>query len=278
MLRSLEDLKQYGIHATDGDVGHVKDFYFDDIGWAIRYLVVDTSEWLPGRKVLISPFSVGKPNWGNKTLPVRITQEQVKKSPNIDTNKPVSRQHEDEFLGYYGYPYYWGGAGLWGAGMYPGEVLAGPRSADSPAFEKSEAGMRKDVRSKAEKQHDKDDSHLRGCKEVIGYHILASDGEIGHVSEMLVDEKTWAIRYLIVDTSNWWMGHKVLIAPLWIDQVLWPDHRVTVNLTRKQIQDATPYDATVKFDRVQESAIYQHYGRVGYWENEHINPEYEAYD
>jgi sporulation protein YlmC with PRC-barrel domain len=278
MLRSLEDLKQYGIHATDGDVGHVKDFYFDDVGWVIRYLVVDTSAWLPGRKVLISPFSVGKPNWGDKTLPVQITQEQVRKSPNIDMDKPVSRQHEDEFLGYYGYPYYWGGAGLWGAGMYPGEILATPTSPDTPAFENSDPVTRNDTRSKAEQHHDKGDSHLRGSTEVIGYHIMASDGEIGHVSEMLVDEKTWAIRYLIVDTSNWWMGHKVLIAPLWIDQVLWPDQRVTVNLTRKQIQDATPYDASVKFDREQESAIYQHYGRTGYWENEHSNPAYEAYD
>ncbi len=273
MLRSLKDLKQYAVHAIDGDIGHVRDFYFDDSQWTVRYLILDTSEWLMGHQVLISPYSFGKPDWNKQSLPVNITREQVKKSPSIDTDKPVSRQHEGEFLGYYGYPYYWGGSGLWGGGMYPTDILANLTSRDGPIFNKSGSG-----RSKAEQQRDRDQSHLRSCKEVIDYHVHASDGDIGHVSDMLVDQKTWAIRYLIVDTSNWWMGHKVLIAPLWIEQINWPDKKVTVDLTRQQIKDAVTYDPSIDYDRNHETALFQHYGKANYWELEQTDPAYEAYD
>src|SRR5664279_428506 len=119
MLRSMNDLEDCVIHATDGSIGQVKDLYFDDKAWVIRYLVVDTGSWLSSRNVLISPIAIGHPNWTEKVLPVSITKEQVKNSPSIDTDKPVSRQHEMRYLGYYGYPLYWGGAGLWGGGMYP---------------------------------------------------------------------------------------------------------------------------------------------------------------
>jgi hypothetical protein len=118
MLRSTQDLEHYSIGATDGDIGHVKDFYFDDDAWVVRYLVVDTGTWLTGRRVLISPISLREPNWIERTLPVAITREQVKNSPDIDTHKPVSRQEENLYLGYYGLPGYWGGAGMWGDGMY----------------------------------------------------------------------------------------------------------------------------------------------------------------
>jgi len=268
MLRSLDDLKQYAIHATDGDIGRVSDFYFDDVGWAIRYLVVDTGSWLTGRKVLITPISIGKPGWPNKTLPVAITMEQVKNSPDIDTEKPVSRQHEGEFLGYYGYPDYWDGAGLWGAGVYPGMMVPGLSNDELLRLPTRGRVDDRTRQFKPSPEHKADDVHLRSCREVSGYHIHASDGDIGHVSGMLVDEQTWAIRYLIIDTSNWWLGHQVLIAPLWIDQIQWPEEQVSVNLTRQQIQDAMTYDATVRLERTQETEMHEHYGRVGYWEHE----------
>jgi len=276
MLRSLDDLKQYAIHATDGDVGRVSDFYFDDVAWAIRYLVIDTGSWLMGRKVLITPITVGKPNWPNKTLPVGITREQVKNSPDISTEKPVSRQHESEFLSYYGYPDYWGGAGLWGQGIYPGMMM--PQLSNDHLLTTSPEVDGNTMPIRPGQKHQQDDVHLRSCREVTGYHIHASDGDLGHVSGMLVDEHTWAIRYLIVDTSNWWLGHRVLIAPLWIDQVLWPEQKVTVNLTRSQIQEAMTYDDTVKLNRNQEAELHEHYGRVAYWENEPHDAEFDAYD
>jgi PRC-barrel domain len=264
MLRSMNDLEDYAIRATDGIIGHVKDFYFDDEAWVIRYLVVDTGSWLSSRKVLISPIALGHPDWAKKILPVSITKEQVKNSPEIDTEKPVSRQHETRYLGYYGYPSYWGGAGIWGGGAYPGMMMTGFGGFSSTPHaarpEAQEAYARADAA-----RHQDDDLHLRSCKAVMDYHIEATDGDIGHVQGLLVDEETWAIRYMVVDTSNWWLGHKVLIAPQWIKNVSWPEATVSVDLTRQAVKDAPPYDPAVQLDRRQETGIYQHYGRPGYW-------------
>ncbi|BBP04990.1 hypothetical protein TPL01_25810 [Sulfuriferula plumbiphila] len=264
MLRSMNDLEDYAIRATDGTIGHVKDFYFDDEAWVIRYLVVDTGTWLSSRKVLISPIAIGHPNWTEKLLPVSITKEQVKNSPAIDTEKPVSRQHEIEYLGYYGYPLYWGGAMPWGGGIYPNMMMPGYAGfvstphAERPEVEESHA--RTDAA-----RHQDDDPHLRRCKTVMTYHIQATDGDIGHVQGLLVDEETWSIRYMIVNTSNWWLGHQVLIAPQWIQDVSWPDATVSINLTRQAVKDAPPYDSAAQLDREQEMGIYKHYGLVGYW-------------
>ncbi|MGP1680615.1 MAG: PRC-barrel domain-containing protein [Burkholderiales bacterium] len=266
MLRNMNDLEGYAIRATDGIVGQVKDFYFDDKAWVVRYLVVDTGTWLLSRKVLISPIAIGHPNWAEKILPVSITKEQVKNSPDIDTDKPVSRQHEMQYLGYYGYPYYWGGAGLWGGGMYPNIMMPGDVGFVSTPHELQSEAQKAYVNAEAARHQD-DDPHLRSCKAVAGYHIHATDGDIGHVQGLLVEEDTWAIRYMIVDTSNWWLGHQVLIAPQWIQDVSWPDAKVSVNLTRQAVKDAPVYDPAVQLERSQESSIYKHYGRPGYWED-----------
>jgi hypothetical protein len=265
MLRSAVDLLEYTIKASDGVIGHIKDLYFDDKAWVIRYLVVDTGSWLSSRKVLISPIALGRPDRQAKELPASISKAQVKDSPNIDTEKPVSRQHELQYFAYYGYPYYWDGAGLWGEGSYPGPSLSGfgYSSADAERRAK-QAGY---ARAGADKQ-DGDDPHLRSCKVVRGYHIQASDGDIGHVESLIVDEETWAIRYLIVEASNWWIGHKVLIAPPWIGEVSWEKSTVSVNLTRDAIRHSPPYDPGMLLDREQETGIHAHYGHNGYWVSE----------
>ena len=267
MLRSMKDLQDYVIRATDGIIGHVRDFYFDDEAWVVRYLVVDTGTWLSNRKVLISPIAIGHPNWMERELPVSITKEQVKNSPDIDTQKPVSRQHEMRYLGYYGYPYYWGGAGLWGAGLYPNMMMPGYAGfVPAPNAEQREA---ENAYARADAtRHQNDDPHLRDCKAVMKYHIEATDGDIGHIQDLLVEEETWAIRYIIVNTSNWWLGHQVLIAPQWIQDVNWYDATISVNLTRQALKDAPPYDSAVSLDREQEALIHEHYARAGYWATE----------
>jgi hypothetical protein len=255
MLRSNQELEKYVIGASDGSVGRVKDFYFDDRRWVVRYLVVDTEAWLPGRKVLISPYSVGVADDKAHVLPVSITKQQVKDSPSIDWEKPVSRQHEIQYLGYYGYPYYWGGAGLWGEGAYPGMMMTGVGygGGDLP-YRDAEATEDRAA-----------DPHLRSCEALTKYHVHASDGDIGHVQAFLIDEQSWAIRYVVVNTSNWWVGHAVLIAPEWIEDVSWSEGKLTVNLTRVAVQEAPPYDANVPLDRDAEVGIYKHYGQTGYW-------------
>lgn len=263
MLRNMKDLKDYAIGATDGHIGHVKDLYFDDDRWVIRYLVVDAGSWLSSRKVLISPMSIREPNWLARILPVGITKEQVRNSPDIDTDRPVSRQHEMEYLGFYGYPNYWGGVGMWGEGLYPYGLVPGYAGFGSDDVERKreEAAYAKAERAR----HRNDDPHLRSCNAIIGYQLHATDGDLGHVAGMLVDDETWAIRYLIVSTSNWWLGHKVLIAPQWITGVRWSDQSVTVDLNRDRVKAAPTYDSTALLNRQRELGLYQHYGRTGYW-------------
>lgn len=259
MLRSMKAMEDYTIGATDGIIGRVQDFYFDDEAWVIRYLVVDCGETGKGRKVLISPISVGRPNWSEKILPVSLTCSQVAGSPDIDTDKPVSSQQEMGYLGYYGYGNYWGGGGLWGAGLYP-DVLQAGLSSTNPA---------------ALAQHRHDDPHLRSANAVMRYYVQASDGDIGHVEGFLVDEASWAIRYLVVNTSNWWIGHKMLVAPQWIEAINWAECKVSVGMTRQAVNRAPPYDPATSLDRGQEEALHTHYGRSGYWplEGKHRSTE-----
>lgn len=264
MLRSLKALEKCVIGATDGDIGQVKDLYFDDHAWAVRYLSVDTGSWLSGREVLISPIAIHKPDWPAHRLPAAITQDQVKNSPDIDTDKPVSRQHEVRYLGYYGYPTYWGGAGMWGGGMVPMAMYPGYAGLPGGAAEREKA-----IEDNAKVEHARhrdDDPHLRSCTAVVGHHIQATDGEVGHVEGFLVDDETWAIRYLVVNTSNWWLGHRVLIAPQWIGGVHRSDQTVTVDLGREAVKAAPAYDPSAELDRQRESGLYTHYGRPAYWQ------------
>jgi hypothetical protein len=256
MLRNSQELKSYTIAATDGEVGKVADVFFDDHSWVVRYLVVDTGSWLTSRKVLISPYAAQRADWDSKLLCVSLTREQVKGSPDIDTDMPVSRQHEMDYADYYRYPYYWGALGFWGDGLY--YPVEPERSVEAEQHAKAERERRQG-----------DDPRLRSCKSVMGYQIRATDGDIGHVQGMLVDEGTWAIRYLVIDTSNWWMGHKVLIPPEWIAEVNWADSSVTVNLSREKVKNSPRYESTEDLNRSQELELYSHYGRPNYWEREH---------
>ncbi len=269
MLLKVKDLENFSIGATDGVIGGVKDFYFDDEAWGIRYLDVETGEWLSSRRVLISPYSIRALDAHSTTFSVAITKEQVRNSPPIDTHRPVSRQYETDYLGYYGYPAYWGGAGLWGGYAYPflpamGTAGVGYDGARYDYLGGRFVGMRPEL-DRAEPPRKDDDPHLRSCNAVTGYHVHANDGDIGHVEGFIVDTGTWAIRYVIVNTSNWWLGHLALVAPEWIDSVTWAERRLLVDLTRQQVKDAPPYDASVAIDRAAEERIYSYYGRDSYW-------------
>jgi hypothetical protein len=263
MLRNLKELHDYAIGAIDGNIGHIKDLFLDDEAWVVRYLVIETGGWLSGRKVLVSPMAIDNPDWANRRLLVSITKEQVQNSPDFDSEKPVTRQHEMDYSGYYGYPYYWGGTGYWGAGMYPNMVMSSTGGFGTQRDIGEEA---QNARACAEARRDEStDPHLRSCNAVKGYHIHASDGDIGHVSGMLIDDETWAVRYLIIDTSNWWLGHQMLVAPQWIEGISWADHTVSIRMTRQAVENAPAYDPTAKLAREDEARLYEHHGRTGYW-------------
>jgi sporulation protein YlmC with PRC-barrel domain len=247
MLRAASNLKGMSIAATDGDIGSVQDLYFDDMSWTIRYLVVDTGTWLPGRKVLISPMSVAAGDRSH-AVPVRLTKSQVESSPSVDADKPVNRQYEEEYSQYYGYPYYWSGPYRWGAVPYPGESTWTAEA--MPAALIAGGG----------------DPALRSVRDVTGYYIEASDGDIGHVEDFLVDDREWAIRYMVVDTRNWWPGKKVVVSPGWISRVSWVDSKVYVDLSRDGVQTAPEYDSDRIVEREYETRLFKHYGRRNYWE------------
>ncbi len=255
MLRSVEELNGYTVEATDGEVGSVAEFYFDDDNWTIRYLIADTGSWLMGRRVLISPLALGTVDWESQKLPVNMNKERVENSPGIDTDKPVSRQHEMVYSDYYGYPYYWGGPYLWGPATYP----PGYRGTYSPARPST---VEKELDAAKRQQND---VHLRSTKEVTNYYIEALDGDIGHVKDFLIDDESWTIRYLVIDTRNWWPGKKVLVSPEWIRSVSWRDSKVHVDLSREAIKNGPEYDEHALPGRDYEKRLYDHYGRHDYW-------------
>jgi len=249
MLRSVKSLGGMSIQALDDQIGSVSDFYFDDQLWTVRYLVVDTGYWLPGRKVLLSPATIGALLGDSKSLPVMLTKEQIKNSPEIREDLPVSRQHEIALAKHYGWPYYWSD---YAAAVSVGSVAYLPPLKTNPPAEPS-------------KSPNELNYHLRSASEVTGYSISAVDGEIGHVEDFIVEDEIWMIRYMVIDTKNWVPGRKVLISPNWISGVVWQEKQVNVELLRDVIRECPEYDPKDPVNREYEVRLYDYYGRPAYW-------------
>jgi uncharacterized protein YrrD len=227
MLRSIKQLYGDKLSTPDGEIGRVKDFYFDDRQWVVRYVVVDTGGWLPGRQVLISPHAFGHFHQDADCLLVGLTRKQIEDSPPIESHKPVSRQYEEEYYRYYGWPSYWGGWELWGGASYP--VV--PPWPVNDRRERGEGGG----------SSNGDDPHIRSTRSVAGYHIHTSDGAIGHVSDFLVDDRSWAVRHLAVETGHWYHGKEIVISPGDIERISYEESTIFVNVTRAAIHDAPSY-------------------------------------
>jgi hypothetical protein len=236
MLQSARKCKAMALAARDGRIGHVREFYFDDHDWAIRYLVAQAGNWLTGRLVLISPHSLGQPDYEEKTIPVDLLRDQVRQSPSPETDRPVSRQFEVDYYRYFGWPYYWVGPYLWGPSPYPLQ----PSGARADEAETDEALAPGGGQELGRPPHG--DPHLRSTDEVDGYHIHARDGEIGHVEDFLFDDRDWAIRFVVVDTRNLWGGKWVLVPPAWIRGIRWEDRKLDVDAARDDLRNAPSYD------------------------------------
>jgi uncharacterized protein YrrD len=248
MLYKANTLKGYTLNSLDGDIGTVKEFYFDDQHWAIRYLVAETGNWLLNRQVLISPYAMVAVNKEEQCIEINLTKKQIEESPSLDSDKPVSRQFEDAYYGFYGWPLYWGGPYMWGA--YPFIVRDPEKLKEDPHVEKTW------------------DPYLRSTNDVKNHHIQAADGEIGHVEDFVIDDETWAIRYLIIDTRNWWPGKKALISTQWIERVSWLESKVFVNLPGETIKQSPEYTGESLLTREYEILLHIHYKRQGYWVEE----------
>lgn len=249
MLRSLKELEGYSISATDGDLGRVENFLLDDECWTVRYLIAAPGGFLGGKRVLISPLSFGHADWVARRFHVSLTMDRVRNSPSVDTEKPVSRQQERDYDRYFGYSSYWGSVGPWGEGPSPAWLAA--KSWVEPVLDPADAGA---------------DVHLRSASEVRGYHIQGRDAEIGHVNDFAIDDETWEVRYLVVDTSNWWLGKKVLVAPQWATRVSGEREKVYVDLTRQSIKDCPAWNAADAINREYEARLYAYYQRPAYWD------------
>jgi hypothetical protein len=214
--------------ASDGEIGHVKDFYFDDQNWAVRYVVADTGSWLSGRKVLISPHAFGSLHQAGKLLLVNLTRKQIEDSPSIESHKPVSREYEEEYYRYYGWPYYWQGDGLWGMSGFP--ILELPAKP-----------LPGELASASGRSPERADAHLRSTQAVNGYHLQASDGTIGHICDFMMDDQSWAIRQLVIKTGHRFSGKEVQIPTSQVDRISYEKSTVFVNLTREAVEQSSAH-------------------------------------
>lgn len=206
MLRNLNSLLGSVIRAVDGDLGHVHDFLFDDRGWTIRYIVVEAGNWISSQQVLVSPTAAGKPDWDKRVVPVNLTMDQVRKSPDVDTATPVSRQEEIAMSQYYGWPAYWSMDPPLVPVVVPGHVIP----ADG-------------------------DPHLRSMREVITYQVQAVDGELGNMDDLIMEDSTWYIRYLVANTGSWLSGQKLLVSTRWVGSILWSQRQILLAHSREEL-------------------------------------------
>lgn len=259
-------LKGYTIEASDGRIGTVRTFLFDDRTWKIRWLAADTGAWLTGRQVLIHPSAIGQPDHEGQHLPVHLTKAQVEASPDFLQDQPVTMQMQSHLYGYYGWDPLWGpdfygagmtgletsGLGISGVGMGGGFGTSYPAGAHAMEADTMQRGS------------EDGDPHLRSMTAVRGYHIHAADGSIGHVENFLLDDATWAIRYLIVDTRNWWPGARVLVSPYAVTSIEWGKNQIRLNVSRDQVKTSPPWDPVAVMDQMYERRLHGHYGWPGY--------------
>jgi sporulation protein YlmC with PRC-barrel domain len=251
MFRTSKQLKACTLLARDGEIGRVTDLYIDTEQWALRYFVVDPGKWTKHRQVLIAPESVDAAEWGSHRLPVDLTRDQISRSPGIETDQPVSRQYEAAMRKHYGWQPYWGMVYVDPLGV---TALPAPPVLPAPIADQELAG----------------DHHLFSANSVDGYRVLASDGEIGHIEDLIIDERNWAVRYLVVATRNWLPGRKVILSPWWATEIDWREERIHMDLDRESIRNSPPYDPDKTLTLEDAGELHDHYNRPHWNEAEAV--------
>jgi uncharacterized protein YrrD len=234
MLIKSKTLKGYALAATDGDIGTVEEFYFDDHHWTIRYLVADTVKWIKNHTVLISPHALESIDDFNHRILLNISKRAVELSPTWDTDLPISQQDQTTYYGYYGYPLYWFGAYPWG---------------DSPGFQKKSGSFDVDKNKKW-------DPNLRSTRAIAGYRVEAADGEMGHVKDFIIDDQTWTIRYLEVETGSWLNRKRVLVETTSFKDIFWAESMILTTLTQQEIRNAPACSDQTLLDRSDDPPVH----------------------
>jgi uncharacterized protein YrrD len=238
-IHRVQGLKGWGLDARDGEIGSFQQIYFDDQEWRVRYLVVHTGTWLFGRSVLIAPRAVAAIDTDGERISVDLPRDEVEGSPPLDFEEPLSRHYEEAYHRFYGWAPYWLGPGFGGV---------------PPAIPPM-MGVEEPVRQLP-------CPHLRGSDEVTGYGVSTKNGRLGHVEDILIDDESWTLRYIEVDTRRWWPGKRVLIAPTWIEAIGWPEREISLTLNRDTLREAPEYDPSVTITPEYEVRLFQHYARA----------------
>lgn len=254
MLQVASALKDYAIEASDGRIGTVSDFLFDDRTWKLRWLVVNVGTWWTGHKVLLHPSVIAGIDHGRRELAVTLTKERVKGSPDVREDEPVSQQIEYNLHSYYGWDPMWAGNSYFGGGAMASPLLSPPLYGGFAVGEAAGVGA----------GANEGDPHLRSIVTVTGCHIHATDGDIGHLENFMVDDVSWAIHYLIIDTKNWWSGKHVLLSPHAVQDISYLDHKVRLSVTRDQVKASPPWDPSTIIEQAYQRRLHAHYAWPGY--------------
>jgi sporulation protein YlmC with PRC-barrel domain len=250
-LVRFKEMTGYAIHGKDGQIGNVHDVYFSDDSWTVRYLVVDTSIWIFGKKVLVSPHAVRRVDLQQQKVFLDLTKSQVENGPELLPDLPLEREQEATYNEYYRWPLYWhiGTLSYHVTTEFKGPAGAGPITERPPIPEEAQGPM--------------PEPRLRSLNSVTQYEFTARGGDIGKANDALIDPRNWTIRYLVVDTNAFLPGGKVLVAPDWIEGIRWQDEKVAADLERQAVETAPEFDLNRRLTRTYERRLMRHYGKNG---------------
>lgn len=257
MLRSVKSLKNYSLAAKDGHIGHLLTLYFDDQNWSVKYLVVDTGNWLPGKKILLTSNVVGEPDWADKSIFVSLTKNQILTSPTLDTNIPVSEQHKKHENIFQGAMHF----------FIHNETQKQKSFAEELRIETDVPEMGAEILDiKHDEVHGKSfDPHLRSCQRIKGYHIQTLDKELGHIEDFIIDDETWEIKQIVVATKNWVPGRMVMCPPDLVTQIDCEVSKICLNITAADLYHLPEFDVHLPANKVMETRFYDYAGKPMYW-------------
>ncbi|TDE18012.1 PRC-barrel domain-containing protein [Dyadobacter psychrotolerans] len=244
MIRSLKSMSLFSLGATDGEIGKVKELYLDDESWVIRYWVVDTGDWLPKNKVLIAIQSLLKPDWENGVLETDLTLDQIRSSPDIDTDKPVSRQEEMKLYNHFPWRIYWG----------PG---VGSKGSFIPLTESVKAALAEDAQNRS----NSNDPHLRSSDKLIGYDIQTTDGQFGHLADLIIETDTWEVTSLVIETGSWLSSKKILLPVSAVNEINWSASNLSISLCMEDIKNSETYNPEAPVNPIEDGSFLDYYGQ-----------------
>ena len=263
MLFAVSGLIGCSVEASDGEVGAVKDFLFDDQTWKIRWMTVEAGDWLPGRRrVFIHPSAIAPLHISPKpTLPmmsssaplqltVNLARAQIEAGPHAHEDDPVTTDMEALLYDYYAWDPFWGASHFGGAAL--------------PNAESRIVGDAARREADAEIPPLDGDDHLHSVAEFKDYYVHAVDGDIGHVENLLADDANWEVRYLVIATRNWWPGKVVQLSPYAVKDIDWFGEHINMNVTRDQVRSAPAWDPLAMADEISEDDLHRHFGWAGY--------------